>query len=59
MTVLLAAAKRKRSRTMDWNIIWTGLAAGLVWVAAAINKVLAGGPPYTIAKILSEIFSFS
>ena len=44
---------------MDMGAVWTAVAAGLVWVAAAIRKVLAGGPPYTIGKILKEIFSFS
>ena len=46
-------------KNVDWIAVWTGIAAACIWVAAAIRKVLAGGPPFTLAKIWKEIFSFN
>jgi hypothetical protein len=39
--------------------MWTAVAAVLVWVAAAIKKVVSSGNPVTIQAILKEIFTFN
>jgi hypothetical protein len=39
--------------------MWTVIAGVLIWVAAAIKKVLASGQPFTLAALLKEIFTFN
>lgn len=39
--------------------IWTAIAAGLLWIAAAIKKVVESGQPITIGAIWKEIITFN
>ncbi len=44
---------------MDWNVVWTLAAAGLLRLGECINKVRLTNPPVTIGKVLAEFFKFS
>jgi hypothetical protein len=41
------------------SVVWTAIGAALVWVGAAIKKLVDAGTPVTFGALLKEIFTFN